>query len=163
MWAMAVGGTPIKPGKTLPAAGQEAGVSVKTYGPFPVTTPPQEIPDPDAFRQAVNFLKPGEMSPLVTGEKALYLLRLVSEKNPSAEEFEKDKAAFEMQLLTPAQEDPGLLRNHVSLHGLGHCERHRRTDGGKNPSCRACDRLDGVLTGRKAKRPQRGRSLRMRW
>jgi len=91
-------------GKTLPAAGQEAGVSVKTYGPFPVTTPPREIPDPDAFRQAVNFLKPGEMSPLVTGEKALYLLRLVSEKNPSAEEFEKDKAAFEMQLLMTKRE-----------------------------------------------------------
>jgi len=91
-------------GKSLSAAGQEAGVSVKTYGPFPVTTPPREIPDPDAFRQAVNFLKPGEMSPLVTGEKALYLLRLVSEKNPSAEEFEKDKAAFEMQLLMTKRE-----------------------------------------------------------
>jgi hypothetical protein len=91
-------------GKTLPAAGQAAGVAVKTYGPFPVATPPKEIPDPDAFRQAVNFLKPGEMSPLVTGEKALYLLRLVSETTPPAEEFEKDKAAFEMQLLLTKRE-----------------------------------------------------------
>lgn len=91
-------------GKTLAAAGQEAGVSVKTYGPFPVATPPKEIPDPDAFRQAVNFLKPGEMSPLVTGEKALYLVRLVAEKSPTSEEFEKDKAAFEMQLLMTKRE-----------------------------------------------------------
>ncbi len=91
-------------GKTLVAAGQEAGVSVKTYGPFPVATPPKEIPDPETFRQAVNFLKPGEMSPLVTGEKALYLVRLVSETEPPAAEFEKDKAAFEMQLLMTKRE-----------------------------------------------------------
>jgi parvulin-like peptidyl-prolyl isomerase len=91
-------------GKTLAVAGQEAGVSVKTYGPFPVTAPPKEIPDPDAFRQAVNFLKPGEMSPLVTGEKATYLLRLVSQKSPPVEEFEKDKGAFQMQLLMTKRE-----------------------------------------------------------
>ena len=91
-------------GKTLAAAGQEAGVPVTTYGPFPVATPPKEIPDPETFRQAVNFLKPGEMSPLVTGEKALYLVRLVSEKSPPAEEFEKDKGAFEMQLLMTKRE-----------------------------------------------------------
>ena len=91
-------------GKDLAAAGKEAGVSVKTYGPFPVTTPPKEIPDPEVFRQAVNFLKPGEMTPLVAGEKASYLIRLVSEKSPSAEEFQKDKAAFEMQLLMTKRE-----------------------------------------------------------
>jgi parvulin-like peptidyl-prolyl isomerase len=91
-------------GKTLTAAGQEAGVAVKRYGPFPVTTPPKEIPDPDAFRQAVNFLKPGEMSPLVTGEKASYLLRLVSQQSPPLDEFEKDKAAFQMQLLMTKRE-----------------------------------------------------------
>jgi parvulin-like peptidyl-prolyl isomerase len=91
-------------GKTLAAAGQEAGVPVKTYGPFPVTTPPKEIPDPEPFRQAVNFLKPGETSPLVAGEKASYLLRLVSEKKPPLEEFDKDKAAFQMQLLMTKRE-----------------------------------------------------------
>ena len=91
-------------GKTLVAAGQEAGVSVKQYGPFPVTTPPKEIPDPEAFRQAVNFLKPGETSPLVPGEKASYLLRLVSEQSPPVEDFEKDKAAFQMQLLMTKRE-----------------------------------------------------------
>lgn len=91
-------------GKTLAAAAQEAGVSVKKYGPFPVTTPPKEIPDPEAFRQAVNFLRPGEMSPLVTGDKALYLVRLVSQDSPSLEEFEKDKGAFQMQLLMTKRE-----------------------------------------------------------
>jgi hypothetical protein len=91
-------------GKTLAAAAQEAGVPVKKYGPFPVTTPPKEIPDPEAFRQAVNFLRPGEMSPLVTGEKALYVLRLVSEERPPLQEFEKDKAVFQMQLLMTKRE-----------------------------------------------------------
>lgn len=91
-------------GKALAAAGQEAGVAVKTYGPFPVTTPPKEIPDPEAFRQAVNFLKPGETTPLVAGDKASYLLRLVSQQSPPVAEFEKDKAAFEMQLLMTKRE-----------------------------------------------------------
>lgn len=91
-------------GKTLAAAGKEAGVPVTTYGPFPVTTPPKEIPDPEAFRQAVNFLKPGEMSSLVPGEKASYLLRLVAEKTPPLEEFDKDKGAFQMQLLMTKRE-----------------------------------------------------------
>jgi hypothetical protein len=44
------------------------------------------------------------MSPLVTGETALYLLRLVAEKSPALEEFQKDKAAFEMQLLMTKRE-----------------------------------------------------------
>ncbi len=91
-------------GKTLAAAGQEAGVPVKTYGPFPITTPPKEIPDPEAFRQAVNFLKPGETSPLVAGEKASYLLRLVSQQSPPLAEYEKDKAAFQAQLLMTKRE-----------------------------------------------------------
>jgi len=52
----------------------------------------------------VNFLKPGEMSPLVTGEKASYLLRLVSQQSPPLDEFEKDKGAFQMQLLMTKRE-----------------------------------------------------------
>jgi peptidyl-prolyl cis-trans isomerase D len=91
-------------GKALAAAGREAGASVKVYGPFPVTTPPKEIPDPEVFRQAVVLLKPEEMSPLVPGENASYLLRLVSQQYPSAEEFEKDKGAFQMQLLMTKRE-----------------------------------------------------------
>lgn len=91
-------------GKTLTVASKEAGVSAKTYGPFPVAAPPKDIPDPEAFRQAVNFLKPGETSPLVAGEKASYLLRLVSQQDPPVEEFEKDKAAFQMQLLMTKRE-----------------------------------------------------------
>jgi parvulin-like peptidyl-prolyl isomerase len=91
-------------GKTLTVASKEAGVSARTYGPFPVAAPPKEIPDPEAFRQAANFLKPGETSPLVAGEKASYLLRLVSQQDPPLEEFEKDKAAFQMQLLMTKRE-----------------------------------------------------------
>ena len=91
-------------GKTLSAASQEAGAPVKVYGPFPAMTPPQEIPDPEAFRQAAGLLRPGEMSPLVTGQKASYLLRLVSQKEPSAEEFAKEKPTFQMQVLLGKRE-----------------------------------------------------------
>ena len=91
-------------GKTLAAAGQEAGVPVKVYGPFPAMVPPKEIPDPEAFRQAASVLRSGEMSPLVTGQKASYLLRLVSQKDPSTEEFTKEKPTFQMQVLLGKRE-----------------------------------------------------------
>lgn len=91
-------------GATLAAAAKDAGTAVKTYGPFPITTPPKDVPDPEAFRQAVNFLKPGETSPLVTGEKASYLVRIVSQQEPPADAFEKEKAAFEGQLLMAKRE-----------------------------------------------------------
>ncbi len=91
-------------GKTLAAAAQEAGVPVKAYGPFPAMTPPKEIPDPEAFRQAASVLHVGEMSPLVTGQKASYLLRLVSQKEPSAEEFAKEKPTFQMQVILGKRE-----------------------------------------------------------
>jgi parvulin-like peptidyl-prolyl isomerase len=85
-------------GKSLAAASREAGVAAKQIGPFPAETPPKEIPDPDVFRQAVRVLRPGETSPLVTGQQASYLLRLVSQQDPADAEFEKDKATFRGQL-----------------------------------------------------------------
>ncbi len=91
-------------GKSLAAASQEAGVAVKDYGPFPVGSPPKEIPDPEAFRSAVNTLKPGEISPLLSGAKASYLIRLVKEDNPPEAQFEKDKAAFRTQFLAMKRE-----------------------------------------------------------
>ncbi len=91
-------------GKTLSAASREAGALVKTYGPFPATVPPQGIPDPEAFRQAAIALSPGEMSPLVTGQKASYLLRLESQQEPSTEEFEKEKPTFQTQVLLGKRE-----------------------------------------------------------
>ncbi|HEX7629888.1 MAG TPA: SurA N-terminal domain-containing protein [Candidatus Methylomirabilis sp.] len=91
-------------GKTLSAASQEAGALVKTYGPFPATAPPQGIPDPEAFRQAAIALRAGEMSPLVTGQKASYLLRLESQQEPSTEEFEKEKPTFRTQVLLGKRE-----------------------------------------------------------
>jgi hypothetical protein len=91
-------------GKTLAAASQGAGAPVKVYGPFPAMTPPQEIQDPEAFRQAAGVLRPNEMSPLVTGQKASYLLRLVSQQEPSAEEFKKEKPTFQMQVLLGKRE-----------------------------------------------------------
>jgi len=86
-------------GKSLAEAAKEAGVASRTYGPFPAVSPPGEIQDPDAFRQAVGVLKPGETSPLVTGQKASYLVRLVKQEDPPQDEFDKDKAVFQDQLL----------------------------------------------------------------
>ena len=91
-------------GKSLGAASQEAEVKAKVYGPFPAETPPREIPDPDAFRQAVSLLKPGDTSPLVTGREASYLLRLVTQQDPPDADFEKEKAAFRPQLLMQKRE-----------------------------------------------------------
>jgi len=86
-------------GKSLADAAKEAGVTTKTYGPFPAMSPPGEIQDPGPFRQAVSVLKPGESSPLVVGQKASYLVRLVKQEDPPQEEFDKDKAVFQDQML----------------------------------------------------------------
>lgn len=86
-------------GKSLGDAATEAGVSVERYGPFPAAVPPKEIPDPDAFRQAVNALKMNETSPLVTGQKSMYLIHLIGQEAPPEAEFLKDKEAFRAQYL----------------------------------------------------------------
>jgi parvulin-like peptidyl-prolyl isomerase len=86
---------------SLARAAREANVTAKSYGPFPLDALPKDIPDPEAFRQGVSLLKPGEVSPLVTGQKASYLIRLVSQQDPAeaAYEKDKDKEAFRGQLL----------------------------------------------------------------
>jgi parvulin-like peptidyl-prolyl isomerase len=91
-------------GKSLKDASQEAGVSTKQIGPFPAGLPPKEIPDPEAFRQAVGTLRPNEMSPLVAGQQASYLLRLVSEQEAPSSDLEKDLATYRTQLLFAKRE-----------------------------------------------------------
>ena len=93
-------------GKQVPlaAAAKDAGASVRTVGPFPISVPPQDIPDTQAFAQAASILKVGETSPLVTGLRASYLLRLVSQENPSAEEFDKEREGFRTQSLAMKRE-----------------------------------------------------------
>jgi parvulin-like peptidyl-prolyl isomerase len=91
-------------GKPLAAASQESGVPAKQFGPFPVSAPDKNIPDPDAFRQAVSLLKPGETSPLVTGQKASYLIRLVSQTDPPEADYEKEKVNFRNQALASKRE-----------------------------------------------------------
>jgi hypothetical protein len=86
-------------GKSLAAASREANVTAKSFGPFPLDALPREIPDPEAFRQGLSLLKPGETSPLVMGQKASYLIHLVSQQDPPEAEYEKDKEAFRTQLL----------------------------------------------------------------
>ncbi len=86
-------------GKSVADAGREAGAPAKPFGPFSLDAPPKEIPDPEAFRQAVGLLRPGETSPLVSGQKASYLIRLVSQQDPADAEFEKQKEAFRARLL----------------------------------------------------------------
>ncbi len=86
-------------GKSLAAASREASVTARSFGPFPLDAIPKEIPDPEAFRQGVNLLSPGETSPLVTGQKASYLIRLIRQQDPPEAEYEKAKEAFRSQLL----------------------------------------------------------------
>lgn len=88
-------------GKSLAEASREANVAAKMYGPFPLDALPKDIPDPEAFRQGVRLLKPGETSPLITGQKASYLIRLVSQQDSpdAAYDNNKDKQAFFAQLL----------------------------------------------------------------
>lgn len=86
-------------GKSLPNAGREARVPAKSFSPFPLDALPKEIPDPEAFRQAVGLLRPGETSPLVTGQKASYLIHLVRQQDPADAAFEREKETFRARLL----------------------------------------------------------------
>ncbi len=93
-------------GKQVPlaAAAKDAGAAAKTIGPFPVSAPPPDIPDPQAVVQAARILKVGETSPLVTGAKASYLLRLVTKDDPTSEEYEKERDTFRTQYLAMKRE-----------------------------------------------------------
>jgi parvulin-like peptidyl-prolyl isomerase len=91
-------------GKSLAVASQENGVTAKQLGPFPISAPDKDIPDPPAFRQAVSLLKPGETSPLVTGQKASYLIRLVKQVDAPEDDYEKEKASFRTQVLATKRE-----------------------------------------------------------
>jgi parvulin-like peptidyl-prolyl isomerase len=86
-------------GRSFAEAGRGAGAPVKSFGPFPLDAPPKEVPDPEAFRQAVSLLRPGEVSPLVTGQKASYLIQLVRQQDPAQAEFEKEKETFRARML----------------------------------------------------------------
>lgn len=86
-------------GKSLAEASREAGVAAKSFGPFPLDAIPKDIPDPEAFRQGVNLLRPGETSPLIAGQKASYLIRLVTQQDPPQAEYDRAKEAFRSQLL----------------------------------------------------------------
>jgi peptidyl-prolyl cis-trans isomerase D len=86
-------------GGSLSSAGKEAGLALKRMGPFPLDAIPKEVPDAEAFRQGVSLLKPGEVSPLIAGEKASYLVRLESQQDPSDADYEKEKEAFRASLL----------------------------------------------------------------
>lgn len=86
-------------GKSLAAASREVNVTPRSFGPFPLDAIPKGIPDPEAFRQGVNLLRPGETSPLVTGQKASYLIRLIRQQDPPKAEYEKAREAFRSQLL----------------------------------------------------------------
>jgi hypothetical protein len=87
-------------GKPLAEAGREANAPTRSFGPFPLDALPKEIPDAEAFRQAVSLLGPGEVSPLVSGQKASYLIRLVRQQDPTDAEYEKESEAFRSRLLT---------------------------------------------------------------
>ena len=86
-------------GRSFAEAGRGAGAPAKSFGPFPLDAPPKEISDPEAFRQAIGLLKPGETSPLVTGQRASYLIHLLRQQDPAEAEFEKQHETFRARLL----------------------------------------------------------------
>ena len=55
--------------------------------------------EPSGHEQAVSLLRPGEASPLVTGQKASYLISLLRQQDPSDADFEKQKETFRARLL----------------------------------------------------------------
>ena len=91
-------------GKSLVEAAKDVKATVRTLGPFVATSPPADIPDPEAFRAAVSSLAVGETSPLVPGQKASYLVRLVAQADPPAADFAKEKETFKAQLLNAKQQ-----------------------------------------------------------
>ena len=80
-------------GKEFKAAAQAAGLAVKvvTVGRDAKL---EGVKEPAALQQAAAALKVGQVSSLVQGAAAAYLLRVVDRKLPADAEFEKDKPAF---------------------------------------------------------------------
>lgn len=80
-------------GKDFKAAAQAAGLTVKT------TTMGRDaklegVKEPGVLQQAAAALNVGQVSSLVQGPAAAYLLRVAERKLPGDAEFEKDKVAF---------------------------------------------------------------------
>ncbi len=92
-------------GKDLKAAAQAAGLATKTAtlgGTSPAR--PEGVKDPRALQQAARALKEGQVSSLVQGSDAAYMLRVVERKLPSDAEFEKEKAAFRREAIARKRE-----------------------------------------------------------
>jgi parvulin-like peptidyl-prolyl isomerase len=85
-------------GKDFKAAAQAAGLTVKTAA-VGRDAKLEGVKEPGALQQAAAALKAGQMSSLVQGAGAAYLLRVVDRKLPGDAEFEKDKTAFRRQAL----------------------------------------------------------------
>lgn len=62
------------------------------------------IPDQERFKEAALVMERGAVSPIIQGEKASYLLRVIDRKDPDAAEFEREKAQFSRGLLQRKRE-----------------------------------------------------------
>jgi parvulin-like peptidyl-prolyl isomerase len=84
----------VSEGKDFKAAAQAAGLATHTVSVKGTSGPLEGVKEPGALRQAAAALKPGQMSSLVQGPAASYLLRVVDKKLPLDADFEKEKVAF---------------------------------------------------------------------
>jgi len=84
----------VSEGKDFKAAAQAAGLATHTIAVTGTSGPLEGVKEPGALRQAAAALKPGQMSSLVQGPAASYLLRVVDKKLPLDADFEKEKVAF---------------------------------------------------------------------
>lgn len=91
-------------GKSFRDAVIGAGFEPKTVGPFGTDDPLKDISDATTFRRSALELRKGETSPLVQGQKAAYLLRLVDRQEPDMAAFEKEKGIIHQHLLNQKRE-----------------------------------------------------------
>lgn len=95
----------LRRGRSFKRAAREAGLKVVELGPFAREDPLRDIPDEAVFKQAAFTLeKRGEVSPLIQGAQAAYILRLLDRQEPDAARFEKEKASFRQGFLLEKRE-----------------------------------------------------------
>lgn len=63
-----------------------------------------QIPDQERFKEAALVTERGAISPVIQGEKARYLLRVIDRKDPSPADFDREKAQFSVGLLKRKRE-----------------------------------------------------------
>ncbi len=78
---------------------REVGLSSRETGFFSFREPPGGIADPAVFVEEALARAPGEVSPLLQGQKAAYILKVVERRDPDWSVFEKEREGFRQEAL----------------------------------------------------------------